>query len=329
MEKPLVSIVSPIYGVENYIEECLVSMFEQTYQNIEYVFVNDMTPDKSMTILNDTIKRFDIKNVKIINHERNLGLCGVRNTGLKAAKGDYILIVDSDDVLPLNAVEILVSCAIANNSDFVESDFAFYYGEIGNRYKRFYSENKSEYIAAFLSMKTAVSIWGKLYKRELFGNIDDLFVIGRDNVEDYYSTPILADRAKKIAYTNEVTYYYRIDNPSSYSRTKYVSWNKIDDMIYCSKRHNDYFGTRDDQMIQEALKEQKYKIKSVYFPRLSSSSDRKALMKLFPENEDYVKKKPFMTRLFWFYMKHDLRRLGRITELISGILKKLWMILKK
>lgn len=325
--KPLVSIVSPIYKVEAYLEESLDAMFSQTYKNIEYVFVNDNTPDNSMQILDQMIKKYNVQNVIIINHEKNLGLCGVRNSGLKAASGDFIMIVDSDDILPLNSVETLVKCALDNNADFVEADFAYYPGHVGKIRKREFNGNKTKYISTFIAMKMSPCIWGKLYSRDLFFDVDNLFVLGRDNVEDAFSTPILADRAKNIAYTNMVCYYYRVDNPNSYSRPTFVGWNKVDDMLYCVNRHEDYFKKYDDTLIQDALKEKKYYIKTFYYLKLQSEGDRKKLIKLFPEIEDYVKQKPLSDRIYWFMLNHNYyfiyRKSKAFFNIISGLYGKL------
>lgn len=324
MKRPLVSIVSPIYGVEKYIGECLESMFKQTYPNIEYVFVNDKTPDNSMEILEEMIKKFNVNNVNVINHKKNLGLCGVRNTGLKATHGEYIMIVDSDDKLPLNAVETLVQCALDNDADYVESDFAFYTGHIGKVYKRYYDGNRNKYISSFLAMVTAPAIWGKLYNKSLFSDIDYLFVVGRDNVEDVFSTPILADRAKKIAYTNQVTYYYRIDNPNAYSKKKYVNWSKIDDMVYSVRKHEEHF--KNNNIYLEAIKEKKYWIVTYYYLKLQEKNDRQKLALLYPENDNYIKSKPVLYRINWFCLKHDLTMTFSITYKLIKILKKIYGI---
>ena len=104
-----VSILVPIYGVEQFIERCARSLFEQTYQNLEYVFVNDCTPDKSIEILTRIIeyypKRFN--SIRIISHEKNRGIAASRNTAYDNATGEFVTIVDSDDWLELNAIELL------------------------------------------------------------------------------------------------------------------------------------------------------------------------------------------------------------------------------
>ncbi len=305
IQRPLVSIVSPIYRVENFIEECLESLFNQTYDNIEFVFVNDKTPDHSMEILDRMVKKYNIVNIKIINHEKNLGLCGVRNTGIKAANGDYIMIVDSDDILPFDSVETLVNCALQNNADYVESDFAYYPGYVGDTCKREYDGNREKYIASFISMSMPPSIWGKLYRKDLFKDVDILFKIGRDNVEDAYSTPILVDRAKRIAYTNKVTYYYRIDNPHAYSAAKKIKWNKVDDMLYCVTQHENYFKSHNCSLINNAIKEKKYRIIITYCLRLEDKKERKRLIQFFPENESYIREKSLKDRFCWYLINHD------------------------
>ena len=97
-----VSILVPIYGVERFIERCARSLFEQTYPNIEYVFVNDCTADRSVEILKELVEDYPGRKdaVKIISHEKNRGLAAARNTALENATGVFICHVDSDDWVP-------------------------------------------------------------------------------------------------------------------------------------------------------------------------------------------------------------------------------------
>ena len=102
-----VSILVPIYNVELYIKRCIISLFEQTYNDIEFIFVNDCTKDKSIEILNSTLQQYPQRweQVKIISHKTNKGLAAARTTALQNATGDYVMHVDSDDFLNLDAVE--------------------------------------------------------------------------------------------------------------------------------------------------------------------------------------------------------------------------------
>lgn len=94
-----VSVIVPIYGVEKYIERCARSLFEQTLDDIEYIFVDDCSPDKSIEILNAVIADYPqkIPYIKIIQHKKNKGLPLARRSGWKAATGEYIANCDSDD----------------------------------------------------------------------------------------------------------------------------------------------------------------------------------------------------------------------------------------
>ena len=109
MEIKKVSILVPVYGVEKYIERCARSLFEQTYDNIEYIFVDDCTKDRSIVILQKVLEGYpNRKNqVKILHHEKNRGLSAARNTALDASTGDYLMHVDSDDYLRKDAVLLL------------------------------------------------------------------------------------------------------------------------------------------------------------------------------------------------------------------------------
>ena len=94
-KNPLVSVIVPIYGVEPYIEKCARSLFEQSLENMEFIFVNDCTPDKSVEILRQVIEEYPRRylQIQIIEHEENRGLAMARNSGLLIAKGEILYIV--------------------------------------------------------------------------------------------------------------------------------------------------------------------------------------------------------------------------------------------
>lgn len=106
----LISIIIPIYKVELYIERCLLSVLNQTYCNIEIILVNDSTPDNSMGIVDSFLQSNPSEDrIKIFNHEVNKGLSEARNTGIMAAKGEYVYFLDSDDEITLDCIETLVN----------------------------------------------------------------------------------------------------------------------------------------------------------------------------------------------------------------------------
>lgn len=121
MKEPLLSILIPVYGVERWIERCAVSLFEQDYENIEYIFVDDCTQDDSITILCEVVSRYPnrVAQVRILRHEKNRGLAAARNTAFDAASGEYIRIVDSDDFIPQNSCSLLMDAIHSSNSDVI------------------------------------------------------------------------------------------------------------------------------------------------------------------------------------------------------------------
>ena len=120
-----VSILMPIYKVERYLEKTLNSIFTQTYQNIDYVFVNDCSPDNSLQVLKDTISKHGIEEGRftIINHEQNEGIAVSRTDCISNAKGEYIFFVDSDDWIESDAVEQMVRACNNGTIDIVGCDF--------------------------------------------------------------------------------------------------------------------------------------------------------------------------------------------------------------
>ncbi len=118
---PLVSVLVPVYQAEKYIERCARSLFEQTYDNLEYVFVNDCTTDGSISILERTIKDYPecSSKVHVIHHHRNRGASAARNTGIEAARGEYFFFMDADDELTTDCIEKLVEPLTEQQYDIV------------------------------------------------------------------------------------------------------------------------------------------------------------------------------------------------------------------
>ena len=106
-----VTIAVPVYRVESYIEKCAVSLFEQTYSNIEYLFINDYTPDKSIEIIKNILEKYPHRKnqVKIFNQPKNQGCPAARNLAVELASGDFIFHVDADDWIEPDAISVLVN----------------------------------------------------------------------------------------------------------------------------------------------------------------------------------------------------------------------------
>ena len=222
---PKVSMLIPIYGVEKFIERCAISLFEQTYQNIEYIFVNDCTKDDSINVLERVINRYPNRKpfVRIINHAQNKGLAGARNTAVANATGDFIMHVDSDDYVDKEIVRKAIDKQLQFDADIVVIDFKKASPSFCKitRYASF--SNPEEYCLTVLSRKNSNSIWAKLIRRSLYVDNGIKCKQGCNQGEDYQVVPILLYYAKKIVNLTEPLYYYDCSNEGAYSNSFTIS----------------------------------------------------------------------------------------------------------
>ena len=120
IETPLVSVIVPVYNVASYIDACLASIKQQTYQNIEIIVVEDCSTDDSKQVL---ASHLTDERIKVIQHYENSGLSAARNTGIKSAIGEYMMFVDSDDIIDTRLVAACVDCALTKNAEVVTYGF--------------------------------------------------------------------------------------------------------------------------------------------------------------------------------------------------------------
>lgn len=186
-----VSIIVPIYNVENYLERCVESLINQTFSNLEIILVNDGSPDKSPLIC-DEYKEKD-ERIKVI-HKVNGGLSDARNAGLKVSTGEYIIFVDSDDYIELNLVEEAIKVAEKNNSDVV---IWGYYADFVDEKEKLISSNKIKALNGSFETSRLKNIpisnetvnllgyaWNKLYKSQVIKKNNNYFEKGISLVED-------------------------------------------------------------------------------------------------------------------------------------------------
>lgn len=211
-QSKLVSIVIPVYGVEKFIVQCATSLFEQTYKNIQYIFVNDCTKDNSVQLLKQTMEKFPerITQVEIINKLQNEGLSLARKTGMGHVDGEYVMLVDSDDWLEVTMVEQMVDAMESQKVDVVYSD----YYKNGTEQKICNCLDISDtetYIKCMFLLTAPAQTWNKIYRTELFENIE---FPAKSMHEDLYINLQIMYHAKSIFHLSEKLYHYR-DNPNS------------------------------------------------------------------------------------------------------------------
>jgi glycosyltransferase involved in cell wall biosynthesis len=278
-----VSILVPVYGVEKFIEKCAISLFEQTFDDIEYIFVNDQTKDNSIEILKDLILKYPKRKsqIKIINHFVNRGLAAARNTGVENAKGDYILHVDSDDYLEKNAIELLYCKAVEENADIVVCNMMFVWDNEEKVSVQEVGDSKHQFIKLMLSAKTMVGIVNKMIRRNIYLDNDIRTFEGINLGEDFVTSPRLAYFCNKISKVDNPLYYYLQTNSNSY--TKKVSEANIDNLVAVYSELELFF--KDKPLSAEyfaAMRESKV-IKKIEFLLQSNAENFNKILTLFPE----------------------------------------------
>ncbi|MCF2644220.1 glycosyltransferase family 2 protein [Prevotella stercorea] len=216
---PKVSVIIPVYGVEKYIERCARSLFEQTLDGIEYIFVDDCSPDKSIAILENIIKEYqprlkkEHKNVRIERLSKNCGLPNVRRYGINLATGDYIAHCDSDDWVDVHMYEEMYNKAIEEDADVVVCDFCSTDCENEQYSKGLISKERENVIVDVLLWRIAGCLWNKLVRRKEYTD-HDLNYPTHNMGEDAALIVQILWNAKRISYLPEPFYYYYMNQTS-------------------------------------------------------------------------------------------------------------------
>lgn len=167
--KPLISIVVPVYNVEEYINECIESIQKQTYTNLEILVINDGTKDRSIEVIKDLMND---PRIQVIN-QSNQGLSGARNTGMRAAKGKYISLIDSDDKVKPTFIEELYQKAIETDADIVRGSFRDFDGKVPDGWVTDFNicpSKGTEALKQFLNQSLSFVVWSSLYKTSFLKN---------------------------------------------------------------------------------------------------------------------------------------------------------------
>jgi len=215
-----VSILVPVYCAEKHIAQCAESLFMQTYKDVEYVFVDDCTPDNSIDVLKEVVCKHPERQgaVKIIRNETNLGSGMTRDVALKASMGRYVMFVDSDDILPLDAVDVLHDTIQEKGADMAEGAFTTF-GKEEQTTVPYVCRSKKEYIQLMLCRyHVANSLWAKMYLRNLFTDSGVTFISGIGDMEDYCLLARLAPYVKRRVTTKKVVYNYRLEGTSFFNK---------------------------------------------------------------------------------------------------------------
>ena len=204
----LISVIVPVYNVDNYLRKCIDSLIVQTLKDIEIILVNDGSTDESI----DICEEYKLKDNRIkVIHKENGGLSDARNKGIDIAKGKYISFVDSDDWINPQMLEKLYILASKYEADIVQGDYIKAYDEdiiVNNMSENIIKYNAEQILDELYSGNYTknIVVWNKIYKRELFNDIR--FPKGKLH-EDEFTTYKILHKANLIIDSNIPIYYYR------------------------------------------------------------------------------------------------------------------------
>ena len=243
---PKISVIIPVYGVEKYIERCAISLFEQTINDVEYIFIDDCTTDLSIVIWQSVIDEYGIRLaaekevVRIEKMPSKSGLAAVRRHGVQLSTGDYVIHCDSDDWVDITLYEKMYNSAIENNSDVVITDFIHTDNVHYNIISGGKSNNPEECILDMMYRKMWWTVWNKLFRRNLISDtfIYPCYAMG----EDMVITLQLMSKCRRISYVKKVYYYYFINSTSiSLSMSEKKCMEKFNQLTANYSIVKDYF----------------------------------------------------------------------------------------
>lgn len=281
-----VSVIIPVYKVEAYVERCVKSLMEQTFPDIEFIFVDDGSPDGSMDIVRRVSSEYK-RDVHILVHPENKGLPAARNTGLQECSGEWILHCDSDDWMEATMVEKLYNAAASEGADIAYCD---YYLDFGGSRRRLgnpaFQDGETMVREGYFAGTAKFNVWNKLVRASLFQGIS--FPEGHAMGEDMTMIPLTA-RAARVAYVPEALYHYFKLNPGAYSNA--YSEKHLEDVLFNVKRTLE--SVRDYPFSEKDIAFFKLNVKLPFL--MSGEREQFRLWKeWFPEANGYIRENHFL-----------------------------------
>lgn len=237
-----ISVTIPVYNCEKYIVECASSLMEQTYKNIEYIFVDDASTDHSLQLLKETVNNYPdrVEQVKIISLPHNTGLANARNTGINGMTGDYFTFCDGDDWIEKDAFNTMLVKAEAENADIVCTPF--FIDTLKKRKKVSLPPYKKWDLNNIPLDTVHFSLWNKLFKSKLFHD-NNLRVFDMVNCwEDLSITSRIFSLTQNIVILDIPFYHYRKQDNASLTTSGHKRILK--DHIICAQKLDEWFSAQ-------------------------------------------------------------------------------------
>lgn len=322
-----VSIITPIYKVASFIEKCAVSLFEQTYSNIEYVFIDDCTPDESVELLMTVLDKYPSRKdaVKLVRHQYNRGVSAARNTGLDNVTGDYVYSVDADDWLELDAIENMVNAASISNADIIAVGWYLSFSQNERKMPMPNYTSADDALRAMLGGQMRWNLWLYMIRGSIYSQNNFRFIEGENVGEDMYMLIRLFSRSSSIMFVEKPLYHYIRQNADSITQMSPVIQMKrvLNNLSAAIHYLEDAFGHKYKLEIQ-------FLKLNVKFPLLitADSQSYREWQNYFPESHSFItanKVQSFRSRLlqlmaskrqYWYVKLYNLL----ILKFIYGVI---------
>ena len=314
------SIIVPIYNVEQYLRECLESIVSQQVEDIEVILVDDGSKDQSSLIMEDFYQRYP--NLFTCIHKPNGGLGDARNAGVKLALGEYIAFIDSDDFFADGALKKLLDCANHSDADIFCFDFYWYYSEENKQARKLLPRQFSK-LNDHTFVLSDPSACFKIIRRKIYEEANITFP-NRLWYEDLATTPAYALYTKKIAYLEEPLINYRQRPESIMSQDKYsprlLEINESIRMINEKLKGSEY----QEEMEYLALYQLCYNASSRFFAVNGDQEYKKCLQtleELYPnwQKNSYYQRKPKAFRLYCQLVAKEKFAMAKLLIKLRGL----------
>lgn len=338
--KTLISAIIPVYNSEKFLEECIESLRNQTLKEIELIFINDGSIDRSLEILNK-YERIDNR-IKVINQE-NSGPSVARNRGIEVATGEYISFIDSDDWIDKEMYKMMYKVASDNNSDSVICDMKMIDSENelyikGLRYSSYQYDRKEiedRIFKELLSNSQFNSMANKIYRASIIKENNICLDKNIYYAEDWLFNIEFFKLAQNTSYMNKCFYYYRRGHESSSSLYKTDTFEKTGTWIYnMRKKYANEFGINQYLGVNELFKVIIHCIISEFrrldinlnnkYKNINRIIDSKECIEVI-ENID-ISKMGNKEKIIYYFIKHKLVFIIQLYVVIGKIKEKIYKL---
>ncbi len=327
---PKVSVIVPVYNTELYVERAVVSLMEQTLDNVQFIIIDDGSKDRSLSIINDVIARYPDRQEHVILISReNRGVAATRAQGMELAIGDYIIHLDSDDWAERDWLEVMYDKAISENADVVVCDYQEIYVSKAITKSQFVSSLGVECIPSLIRGEISNANWNKLIKRSIFDLNKIEFNCDFRMGEDFLVSLAVFLNSNRVSYVDHMLYSYNRTNEDSLTnifddKSLADLINLVENMIDFLNKH----GLSDVKEIIDAIVGFKINIRNTYILQSFRRHELKVFaLNIYPETNSFIENgyAPKFLKLAYFLNKKNMSWLFFAVDAVLAFNRLLWL----